>query len=126
MQFLTICSPPVCNKPIARCDTEASLAAPAALCPCSLLLLPALAILISLIIPFVIGVYWSLTDYKLTSTLPKQFIGLRNYQALLQDPAFWNSVRVTLTYVVVALLDDHAGPSPPIAQYLSSTQSSTP
>jgi multiple sugar transport system permease protein len=69
-----------------------------------LLLLPALAILISLIIPFVIGVYWSLTDYKLTSTLPKQFIGLRNYQTLLQDAAFWNSMRVTLTYCVIALL----------------------
>ena len=69
-----------------------------------LLILPALAILISLIIPFIIGVYWSLTDYKLTSTLPKQFIGLRNYPTLLQDAAFWNSVRVTLTYVVIALL----------------------
>ncbi|MDQ2654221.1 MAG: sugar ABC transporter permease [Chloroflexota bacterium] len=69
-----------------------------------LLLLPALAILVSLIVPFVIGVYWSLTDYKLTSTLPKQFIGLRNYQTLLQDAAFWNSMRVTLTYCVIALL----------------------
>jgi multiple sugar transport system permease protein len=69
-----------------------------------LLLLPALAILVSLIIPFLIGVYWSLTDYKLTSTLPKQFIGLRNYQTLLQDAAFWNSMRVTLTYCVIALL----------------------
>jgi multiple sugar transport system permease protein len=69
-----------------------------------LLLLPALAILVSLIIPFVIGVYWSLTDYKLTSTLPKQFIGLRNYQTLLQDAAFWNSMRVTLTYCAIALL----------------------
>lgn len=69
-----------------------------------LLLLPALAILLSLIVPFLIGVYWSLTDYKLTSTLPKQFIGLRNYQTLLQDAAFWNSMRVTLTYCVIALL----------------------
>ena len=69
-----------------------------------LLLLPALAILISLIVPFIIGVYWSLTDYKLTSPLTTQFIGLRNYQTLLQDAVFWNSLRVTLTYVVVALL----------------------
>lgn len=68
-----------------------------------LLLLPALAVLVSLIVPFLIGVYWSLTDYKLTSTLPKQFIGLANYQFLLSDAAFWNSVRVTLTYVVLAL-----------------------
>jgi multiple sugar transport system permease protein len=69
-----------------------------------LLLLPALAILVSLIVPFIIGVYWSLTDYKLTSPLTTQFIGLANYQTLLQDPVFWNSLRVTLTYVVVALL----------------------
>ncbi len=69
-----------------------------------LLILPALAILLSLIIPFIIGIYWSMTDYKLTSTLPKQFIGLRNYQTLLQDAAFWNSMRVTLTYTLIALL----------------------
>ena len=69
-----------------------------------LLILPALAILVSLIVPFLIGVYWSMTDYKLTSTLPKQFIGLRNYQMLLQDAAFWNSVRVTLTYTLIALI----------------------
>ena len=69
-----------------------------------LALVPALIVLLGLIIPFVIGVYWSLTDYKLTSSLPKAFIGLANYQDLFTNPVFWNAVRVTLTYVVLVLL----------------------
>jgi multiple sugar transport system permease protein len=68
-----------------------------------LALLPALVVLVGLIVPFLIGLYWSLTDYKLTSSLDKQFIGLANYQSLLTSAGFWNTVRVTLTYVVVAL-----------------------
>jgi multiple sugar transport system permease protein len=69
-----------------------------------LVLLPALVVLLGLIIPFLIGVYWSLTDYKLTSSVEKSFVGLANYQTLLSSPGFWNTVRITLTYVVSALL----------------------
>lgn len=68
-----------------------------------LLLLPALVVLVGLIVPFLIGAYWSLTDYKLTSSLPKNFVGLANYQTLLTSANFWHTVRVTFTYVIVAL-----------------------
>lgn len=67
-------------------------------------LLPAILVLVGLIIPFLVGLYWSFTDYKLTSSLEKQFIGLANYQTLLSSPGFWNSMRVTLTYVLIALI----------------------
>jgi len=68
-----------------------------------LVLLPAILVLIGLIIPFLIGLYWSLTDYKLTSSVDKQFIGLANYQALFTSAGFWNTVRVTVTYVLLVL-----------------------
>jgi multiple sugar transport system permease protein len=49
--------------------------------------------------PTVRGFYLSLTEYNLLE--PPQFIGLDNYQRLVQDPLFWNSIRVTLLYVVM-------------------------
>lgn len=69
-----------------------------------LMVLPAFLLLIGLVIPFLIGLYWSLTDYKLTAGDVKNFVGLANYQTLLTDAGFWNSVRVTFTYVLVALV----------------------
>lgn len=68
-----------------------------------LLLLPAIVVLAGLIVPFVIGLYWSLTDYKLTSTIEKSFIGLANYQTLFTSAGFWTTLRTTLTYVLLAL-----------------------
>jgi len=68
-----------------------------------LLLLPAILVLIGLIVPFLIGFYWSLTDYKLTSSIDKSFIGLANYQTLLTSAGFWSTLRTTLTYVLLAL-----------------------
>jgi multiple sugar transport system permease protein len=69
-----------------------------------LLLLPALVVLIGLVIPFLIGLYWSFTDYKLTSSVDKSFVGLANYQTLLTSAGFWTTLRVTLTYVLGALV----------------------
>jgi multiple sugar transport system permease protein len=69
-----------------------------------LLLLPALVVLIGLVIPFLIGLYWSFTDYKLTSSVDKSFVGLANYQTLLTSAGFWTTLRVTLTYVLGTLV----------------------
>ena len=51
--------------------------------------------------PAISALYLSLTRYDLLS--PPVFRGLRNYQRLLQDPLFWQSARVTLTYTAIAL-----------------------
>lgn len=49
--------------------------------------------------PTVRGLWWSFTDYSLLSD--PEFIGVDNYAAVLQDPEFWNSMAVTLYYVVL-------------------------
>lgn len=49
--------------------------------------------------PTVRGFWWSLTDYSLLAE--PEFVGLDNYVAVLGDSEFWNSMGVTLYYVVV-------------------------
>src|SRR5690625_6786797 len=49
--------------------------------------------------PMLRGIWLSLTSWDLLS--PAQFIGLDNYQRMINDPIFWNAVRVTLEYVVI-------------------------
>ncbi|MGP3967162.1 carbohydrate ABC transporter permease [Streptomyces sp. 6N223] len=49
--------------------------------------------------PAVRGLYLSFTDYDLL-TAP-EFTGLDNYRRLLEDDVFWNSLWVTLQYVVI-------------------------
>jgi multiple sugar transport system permease protein len=48
--------------------------------------------------PTIRGFWWSFTDYSLLGDA--NFIGLDNYAAVLQDGEFWNSMGVTLYYVV--------------------------
>lgn len=49
--------------------------------------------------PTIRGIYLSLTDFSLFGS--PEFIGLDNYTAIAEDPLFWNSMRVTLEYVVL-------------------------
>lgn len=54
------------------------------------------------IIPMVISLYISFTNYNLFSS-PK-FVGLNNYEKMLTgDPKYWNSIRVTFLYVVIGV-----------------------
>lgn len=48
--------------------------------------------------PSVRGLFLSLTDWDLLT--PARFIGFDNYVALFEDPAYWNSLGVTLQYVL--------------------------
>jgi multiple sugar transport system permease protein len=48
--------------------------------------------------PTIRGLWWSFTDYSLVGDA--NFIGLDNYAAVMQDSEFWNSMAVTLYYVV--------------------------
>jgi trehalose/maltose transport system permease protein len=73
------------------------------------LLAPAM-LLLALIIAYPIGrlIYTSFQALSLTSGLPSQFIGLGNFQAMLDDPVFWetawNTVLITLITVPGALV----------------------
>ncbi|MFF2053521.1 carbohydrate ABC transporter permease [Leifsonia sp. NPDC058194] len=49
--------------------------------------------------PTIRGFWWSFTDYSLLAD--PSFVGIDNYVAVLQDKEFWNSMGVTLYYVLV-------------------------
>lgn len=55
--------------------------------------------LVFLVWPALRGIYFSFTDYNLLT--PAHWTGFTNYVRMVQDPIFWNAVRVTLYYVVV-------------------------
>ncbi len=65
--------------------------------------MPLLALLIAVnLYPALYQIYISLTSYELGGP-PPEFIGLHNYGAVFQDPRFWNSVFVTLKFLVLSI-----------------------
>ncbi len=65
-----------------------------------LFILPAfLGYVVFLLWPTLRGIYLSFTSYNLLT--PPEFNGLDNYVRMIQDPIFWNSLKVTLWYVVL-------------------------
>lgn len=68
-----------------------------------LLCLPAFLILIWILYPFGVGVWYSLTNYVFY--LPKKdFIGLGNYLKNFQSVGFWLSTKITFSYVALTLV----------------------
>jgi multiple sugar transport system permease protein len=55
------------------------------------------------IYPTIYSLVVSLTRWRLTTGEAPRFVGLENYINLLTDGSFWNSVRVTLVFVAVAV-----------------------
>jgi multiple sugar transport system permease protein len=52
------------------------------------------------ILPILASLYLSFTDYRLTRRRPPQFIGFENYARMFGDSNWWDSVWVTVRYVV--------------------------
>ena len=50
-------------------------------------------------LPAIRGLLISFTDWNLLT--PPDYVGMENYQRLFNDANFWNSVQVTITYVVL-------------------------
>lgn len=48
--------------------------------------------------PMLRSLYLSFTDYDLLS--PPVWVGLRNYERIFEDPAFWQSLKVTFIYSI--------------------------
>ncbi len=68
-----------------------------------LILLPALLILIGILIPFGTGVYYSLTAYALNRPGSlDNFVGLHNYDRMINSSGFMNSTTITLKYALSA------------------------
>src|SRR5215210_7496795 len=72
-------------------------------------LLPALIFTIVLTqVPFVMSIYYSLTDWKVVPPEPRNFVGFENYGNLLSDNFFrdavWTSFELTVVPVLGSLL----------------------
>jgi multiple sugar transport system permease protein len=52
-------------------------------------------------VPVALGFALSFTDARLISPKPLEFVGLDNFQRLLDDPVFWASLRNTLLFAAV-------------------------
>jgi multiple sugar transport system permease protein len=68
-----------------------------------LLSLPALLVCIGILIPFGTAAWYSLQRYNLAFPTMRGMIWYGNYLDFLSDPAFWNTVRVSLTYTVLTV-----------------------
>lgn len=55
------------------------------------------------IIPFLYGVYLTLTDWDGVSEV-KNFVGLENFGAVLRDGQFWSSLLLTFKYVIAVVV----------------------
>lgn len=61
-----------------------------------------IGLMVFVIGPFVASVYLSFTNFDVVS--PPKWVGAANYQTLLtDDPLFWKSLKVTLTYTAMAV-----------------------
>jgi multiple sugar transport system permease protein len=77
-----------------------------------------------MVIPIGMAVYFGMTFMTFSNITSPQFVGLRNYIEILQDPRFWQSFRFTVIYALfvvpatiivgftVALLLDQVGKVP--------------
>ena len=69
-----------------------------------LFLLPTLiAFLMVIIIPFILGIYYSFTDWQGTGAV-SQSVGFANYRAIFQEPGFLHSFLVTLLFTVLNII----------------------
>ena len=65
-----------------------------------LFILPALiGFLVFMVWPTLRGIYLSFTKFNLLT--PPEFNGLDNYVRMVQDPVFWNALKVTIYYVLL-------------------------
>jgi len=72
-----------------------------------LIVAPSLIITIGIMIPFVMAIWFSLTNYSFK--LPShKFITLKNWVEVLSSDAFWNALKVTLLYGVIATVVEMA------------------
>jgi len=68
-----------------------------------LLSLPALLVCIGILIPFGTAAWYSLQRYNLAFPMTRGLIWYGNYLDFLTDPAFWNTLKVSLLYTVLTV-----------------------
>ena len=70
----------------------------------NLFVIPTIAFLIIInIFPLLYSLILSFADYSAISGKPPDWVGIRNYRELLNDPHVWNSFYITLKYVIISV-----------------------
>ena len=69
-----------------------------------LLLAPALVLLVGMVYPFIVGLYYSFTNYWLQYPRRFRFIWLDNYVNLISEPLFARALEFTLGFTLVAVV----------------------
>jgi multiple sugar transport system permease protein len=68
------------------------------------MLAPATILMLTLtLVPFLVSVYLSFTDYSLTAPDAINWVGLKNYSDLLSSSDFWDAARITAIFTIVAV-----------------------
>jgi multiple sugar transport system permease protein len=57
-----------------------------------------------IIYPILQGIYDSFRKIELATNRPPEWVGLANYQRMLNDPAFWKVMQVTATFTLLVIL----------------------
>jgi len=71
----------------------------------TLFLLPSvLAFVMVIIIPFIMGIYYSFTDWNAITGTEVKWVGLKNYFAVLTDITFLHSFLVTVAYALMSIV----------------------
>ncbi|MBD8554872.1 sugar ABC transporter permease [Rhizobium sp. CFBP 8762] len=66
--------------------------------------LPALLVCIGILVPFFTAVVYSFQRYRLSQPWARQFNWGENYLNFLYDPAFWNTLKISLIYAGVTVV----------------------
>jgi len=70
----------------------------------NLFIIPTIVFLILInIFPLLYSLILSFADYNAVSGKPPEWIGIQNYRELLHDPHVWESLYVTLKYVIISV-----------------------
>lgn len=62
-----------------------------------------LCFLAVVMVPFIYGIYLTLTDWNGVSSV-KNFVGLSNFAAVMRDAQFWKSLLLTFKYVIAVVV----------------------
>jgi raffinose/stachyose/melibiose transport system permease protein len=70
-----------------------------------LFLLPSVfAFFMIIVIPFLMGIYYSLTDWTAITGAGVEWVGLKNFMAIGSDVTFLNSFLITMVYSIVSII----------------------
>ena len=61
------------------------------------------AFIMVIIIPFIMGIYYSFTDWNAITGTEVKWVGLKNYFAVFKDITFLHSFLVTVAYAVISI-----------------------